>query len=790
MKNSIPDFKKFCAAACVKLWGKPDRTTPKELRWNGGDSYSARTFNPRKNVWFDAGQKRGGSTLELARYAKGKPALKKGTLRGALFLEAWTDAFDLGYVPDPPPAKSNGKSNGKSTNAIRAVYPYEDENRVLLFQVLRFDTDDPLERFRQRQPDGKGGWQWDIKGVRRVLYRLPELIAATKAGERVLLCEGERDVGTAVKLGYAATTMPGGVDKWQKEFDEFLRGADLVIVSDNDEQLVKDGKPQFHPDGRPVLPGQDHAAKMARRLARVAASVRVILPPVKDLTQWIETGGGTREALDALIAQAPDRVKQPPEPEPEPAEDDEPTEGEAQQLLAELNRDNAVVLDGARTRVLRFVRVTYNAGGERYSYDEPMFLHFDDFKGFYLNRRIRVNDDRTMTVGTWWLGHRQRRQYDGLVFEPRLPEIVFGKLNLWRGWGVAPKEDDWSLMRQHIKEVLCAGDEKVDTYTMNWLAWSVQNPDQQPEAALVFLGDRGTGKGTLGKALVRIFGQHARHISSADHLTGHFNAHLRECAFLFADEAYAPKDVRAQGTLNRMITEPTLTIEGKGRDLVTVPNCLHVMLASNNDWVVPAGMHERRYVVQKVSDSKRQDRTWFGPLYQQLQNGGLGAMLYDLLQIDLGDWHPRQVVSTAALAEQQLQSLSALDEWWLDILHTGVLVGAAIYEPHRAVSNSYEEDVTETGSDGFGGRRTHTRRVRRRGLFDAARASSPRLRGVSDHMLGHYLIAKGAERAWVNRRRGWELPPLAQCRDAWCKDFPDTEWQDRGETEWQAEPED
>ena len=209
------------------------------------------------------------------------------------------------------------------------------------------------------------------------------------------------------------------------------------------------------------------------------------------------------------------------------------------------------------------------------------------------------------------------------------------------------------------------------------------------------------------------------------------------------------------------------------------------MLAGNNDWVVPAGMHERRFVVQEVSDSKRQDEKWFGPLYRQLRNGGLGAMLYDRLQFDLGDWHPREIVRTAALAEQQLQSLSALDEWWLEILHTGVLVGSRIGEPHRAVSNRYDEEIEEKDSTAAPDPHPTARRSIR-----FARASSPRLWGVSDHMLGHYLTDKGGERAWVRRRRGWEFPELAKCRDQWCANFPDTEWHDRGITEWQAEAED
>jgi len=138
-------------------------------------------------------------------------------------------------------------------------------------------------------------------------------------------------------------------------------------------------------------------------------------------------------------------------------------------------------------------------------------------------------------------------------------------------------------MRQHVREVCAAQDGAVYEYIMNWLAWAVQHPDQQAEVALVFIGERGSGRGTLGRVMCRIFGQHALHLSSPEHLTGRFNAHLRQCCFLFADEAYAPRDKSAEGTLKRLITEPTLTIEQKGRDPIEVPNLLHAMMASNNE---------------------------------------------------------------------------------------------------------------------------------------------------------------------------------------------------------------
>src|SRR5262249_25967003 len=161
----------------------------------------------------------------------------------------------------------------------------------------------------------------------------------------------------------------------------------------------------------------------------------------------------------------------------------------------------------------------------------------------------------------------ERRTYRGLTFRPDLDDnMVGGKLNLWRGWGVQARKGDWSLMRQHIKEVIASGDEEADTYVMNWLTWAIQHPAERAQVALVLLGSRGTGRGPLGNAMCHIFGQHATHISSVAHLTGRFNGHMRDACFLFADEAYWPGDKQGEGAMKGLITEPTLFIEGKGKD--------------------------------------------------------------------------------------------------------------------------------------------------------------------------------------------------------------------------------
>src|SRR5437899_1214267 len=114
-----------------------------------------------------------------------------------------------------------------SAPRIVAEYPYVDERGKLLYLVERHEPKD----FRQRRPDGQGGWIWNLEGTPRVLYNLPAVVAA----ELVLVVEGEKDCETAKRLGYTATTNSGGAGKWRSEDSEILKSKQVGVIHDNDD---------------------------------------------------------------------------------------------------------------------------------------------------------------------------------------------------------------------------------------------------------------------------------------------------------------------------------------------------------------------------------------------------------------------------------------------------------------------------------------------------------------------------------------------------------------------------
>ncbi|HJU29650.1 MAG TPA: DUF3987 domain-containing protein, partial [Candidatus Binataceae bacterium] len=164
--------------------------------------------------------------------------------------------------------------------AAESVLDYRDEKGALLYQVVRFAG----KQFRQRRPDGKGAWIWNLDGVRRVPYRLPESL---KSAGNIFVVEGEKDAETLRAQGLAATCNAGGAGKWRDEFGQHLQGRVCILIADNDE------------------PGRNHVEDVARKLGPFAHKIISLgaLPGSRehgDVSDWL-AAGHTIEELLALV---------------------------------------------------------------------------------------------------------------------------------------------------------------------------------------------------------------------------------------------------------------------------------------------------------------------------------------------------------------------------------------------------------------------------------------------------------------------------------------------------------
>lgn len=208
-------------------------------------------------------------------------------------------------APAQAPAAPQERARKPELGRLVKVYPYTDEQGQTLFEVCRFEREENGQRvktFRQRHTDPTDpkakhdGIVWNLSGVRIVLYRLPEVMDAVKAGRTVYVVEGEKDADTMASLGFCATTNPGGASKqgatkWLPEFTQALTGANVVILPDNDAAGLNDRQ------------------QVAQQLAAVCSSVKMLdlrqacptLPQKGDVTDMMEIMG-TAQGVKALLA--------------------------------------------------------------------------------------------------------------------------------------------------------------------------------------------------------------------------------------------------------------------------------------------------------------------------------------------------------------------------------------------------------------------------------------------------------------------------------------------------------
>jgi hypothetical protein len=659
-----------------------------------------------------------------------------GKGRGVIDLVMFIDGIKFNDACEKlagPAPKLNGRGPARTGTWI-----YRDAEGKPYLRVQRIDYPDGTKQYPQSRWDG----QW-VKGKPdgpKLPYRLPELLDSDRT-EPVWICEGEKCADAVAAIGLTATSASEGAGKWTADLNEWFRDRIVYVLPDNDE------------------PGRKHAELITRNLSGVAREVRIVeLPDLangEDAFDWISRGG-TRDQLDDIGATAPvaAQASTSAHSAQEGGESETGEVDELEKMLAQYS----IVLVGGSARIISWKKRRLYVGdcGE---HEVPNLIKADSFRLFHRDKfqMVKGPDSKSARQQLTNLFFDQARRYDDLVFAPGAGPAVGNALNLWRGWGVAPKPGNWSRMRDHIRNVIADGVEEHDEYIMRWIAWAVQNPGRQAEVALVIRGGKGVGKGTFGLAMCRIFGPHGLQIADRKHLVGAFNMHLSQCALLFADEAYWPNDKEGEGALKRLITEPTLSIEPKGVDLFSVTNNLHVIISGNDEWIVPASGDERRYAVFNVGGQRYGDRSYFDPLHAEIESGGLAAMLHDLLAMDLAGWHPRTCVpQTDALQAQKAYSRRGVDRL-VEIIATEAALPCA-HEIYR--------DIALTTGEGEG-----------KGFYAYAKNLVPDLRFSSSIMIATSLVDQWGCYRWKSGMiRGIKFPSLPQLREAFVQKHGAARW--------------
>jgi hypothetical protein len=283
---------------------------------------------------------------------------------------------------------------------------------------------------------------------------------------------------------------------------------------------------------------------------------------------------------------------------------------------------------------------------------------------------------RPIPAEKFWKEHPWRHQRT-IVFKPG-GTTEPTEFNLWRGFGIEPRRG-WQKQRRllrHIFQIICRRDKAKFKYFIRWLAWAVQNPDKHSEVVIVLKSRKqGTGKSTVGAVMPKIFGPHGALVDDKDRLLGRFNDWLETTSFVLGEEIMWAGDHKSTDKLKSMITADTIQVERKNGAIRQIKNRLHPMMTTNHDHAVDAGVGDRRNVTLDVDDKRACDETWFGPLYQDLEDGGIREFFWFLKNLRLRDWHPRQVIKTAETTEQQRMSADSISQWARACIEADAIVG-------------------------------------------------------------------------------------------------------------------
>ncbi len=229
----------------------------------------------------------------------------------------------------------------------------------------------------------------------------------------------------------------------------------------------------------------------------------------------------------------------------------------------------------------------------------PFYKRIDG--GVLMNRHLEtlpIPCNPKQVIEEFWTSP-QTTLYSGTAFTPKpTPQSI---LNFWVGPVVVPKPGNWVIIRNYLRDVICAGQDASFNYLINFLAHMIQKPEEKPGVIIVLLGGQGTGKGMFFQLLRAIWPRTTLLVSDVDQVIGRFNAALERNFVVCMDETLFAGDRKAMDRLKSTVTEPTIKIEQKFQPLRVIESVHRFFAASNHDHFAHVDSDDRRFAYLRVA---------------------------------------------------------------------------------------------------------------------------------------------------------------------------------------------
>lgn len=310
--------------------------------------------------------------------------------------------------------------------------------------------------------------------------------------------------------------------------------------------------------------------------------------------------------------------------------------------------------------------------------EPPIFYAKDDFINIMQGDTVEI-DGKPALKSKLWLASSNRRSYRSVDFLPggEAPNI----LNLWSGWAVpASEEGECAAWLELLHEVVCGHDDESYHWLVNWFANILREPDRKSMTAPVMISpEEGAGKNLLIDYFGMILGHGFVTVSNAEHIHGKFNRHIATCLLLHSAEAIWAGDKKHASTTRSLITDQWNILETKGVDAKRIRNYTRIVFTSNDERAVAATRTDRRYSIFHMGDRKVDEQLIRRVLAEQ-NNGGPARLHHFLAHEYPYDFDvARTNLKNKALSVIKALTLMPAEEWWQEVLMTGVLLPDALH---------------------------------------------------------------------------------------------------------------
>lgn len=652
--------------------------------------------------------------------------------------DLWPKTSTRNWLPiakAPPTLGAPKNFNHPKFGPASKTWIYKGRKGVIHGYVCRFDKPNGGKELVPMAPcldneTGEVQWRWKSFAKPRPLYNADLLQEAEHRDKKVLIVEGEKtaDAAKAIFDDALVITWPGGGKAVKYTDWGLLKNRDITIWPDADE------------------PGLKTAAALGEILvAEGASSIKVVdlpngLPQGWDLADDIPEGVVFEPKV--LVAQAQAFT---------PSGD---------LVIDEMNRKYALVMIGGKTAIIQ----------HKHDFVKNMkvaeYVTEAGVRSMLGNQFVTVGKAE-VPVYKYWHTHPMRKTYQGVVFEPGLETPEY--FNLWRGFHYEPDPTgDWSILKDHMLRNLAQGDEHLFNWIFGWFAQMFQFPRKKPGTSIAFRGKQGVGKSVLGEHIGELIRDNYVYADDPRYLLGNFNAHMAQALMMQIDEGFFAGDPRNSGRIKGLVTSKVNRIEPKGKDSFEINNYLRLMITSNHDWIVPAAFEERRFAVFDVGEENQQDRSYFGAMARQLENGGYEGLLYDLLHFDLSQVDIGKIPNTSGLVAQKALSIDSPLEFWYEKLRQGDNCRwTGEWEDEIACENLYNEYIAWAKNRGY------ARRDGEVHFWRKINAVTPKHKGRKWGKKVRRIFAVYSDRGEPRhiKKWGYVVAPLEKCRQSFAEAF-------------------